>query len=51
MESGINSDNRPVLIHDDFIVERHNECEKQDNAQYQHNGKGTIIVARKDIST
>ena len=51
LESGINSDNKPINIHDDFIIERHNECEKQNNHQYQHNGKGTIITVRKDVNT
>ena len=28
LELGINSDNKPINIHDDFLIDRHNECEK-----------------------
>ena len=51
IETGINEDNKPTQVHDDYIYPRHNEQINKGNAQYQHNGKGTLIASRKNINT
>ena len=51
IETGINEDNVPLEVHDDYRYVRHNEQKNKGKSQYQHNGKGTLITQRKNMNS
>ena len=53
IETGINASKEAILHSDKLAVAAENKIQKQPQVkdQYQHNGKGTIILKKKDIET
>lgn len=53
IETGINGSKDAILHSDKLAVAAENKIQNQPKVrdQYQHNGKGTIILKRKDVET
>ena len=51
LETGINEDNKPYNISDNHEVAVINSQKNKGNAQYQHNGAGTLILKDKTMNS